>query len=173
MPPPAAKAAGPAPRQASEEAPAGGAARSGMEEHAAGGRAGLPEGFFDDAKKDRKARGVAEPKLNPKEEWKDFQQSIQGDVEDVDAREDEEEAEAADEREGREKLVQSSLLQRLEELRRRKEERRAEAAAARERAGFGELAKGAEDGEEEEEGEEEGEEGEEDGLFLDWRQKHI
>lgn len=135
------------------------------------GKSSLPEGFFDSKAADHKARGVELPKLDIKEELKEFQMAVNEELEEVDIRQLEDEADAADEREMREASTQRSLLERVEALRSKKEERALALAQAKKNEGKGSV----KEVEVEEEDEVDEEDDDDDGVFglLDWRAKHF
>ncbi|XP_024527944.1 zinc finger protein 830-like [Selaginella moellendorffii] len=86
----------------------------------------LPEGFFDNAAADMKARGVEAPKINMQEELDHFHKLIEEDVKAVDDRHREEEVEAAEIRHEEEEIEQSVCMERVEMLKKRKLELRDE-----------------------------------------------
>ncbi|KAL2629530.1 hypothetical protein R1flu_014216 [Riccia fluitans] len=130
------------------------------------GKGTLPEGFFDSVDADHRARGLEPPKLDIKDEYKEFQKFIKEDMVGADVRLEEEEAEAAEEREERERLEQRTLLERIERIKHRKQERlvAAEREAKREEAKVEESSGNSSD---------ESEEEEEDTFFMDWRAKTL
>ncbi|BBN07377.1 zinc finger protein 830 [Marchantia polymorpha subsp. ruderalis] len=128
----------------------------------------LPEGFFDSVDADHRARGLEPPKLDPKDEYKEFQKLIKDDMLDVDVRLEEEEAEAAEEREEREQLEQRTLFERIERIKQRQQEK----LAAAEQAKTNEEDKADESGNESSDDESEEEE-EEDAFYVDWRAKTL
>ncbi|KAI5058192.1 hypothetical protein GOP47_0026362 [Adiantum capillus-veneris] len=82
----------------------------------------LPEGFFDNVDADYRARGLEPPKYNIQDEWKDFEKSIRDDLQEVDLRLEEEEFDAAEDREQLESLQQRELRDRVEKLKRKEHE---------------------------------------------------
>ncbi|MCO5571659.1 hypothetical protein L7F22_025406 [Adiantum nelumboides] len=83
----------------------------------------LPEGFFDNVEADFRARGLEPPKYNIQNEWKDFEKSIRDDLQEMDLRLEEEEFDAAEDREQLESLQQRELLDRVEKLKKNKHEK--------------------------------------------------
>lgn len=88
----------------------------------------LPEGFFDNVDADHRARGLEPPKHDIQDEWKEFQKSIRDDLQEVDLRFEEEEFDAAEDREKLEILEQRVLLDRIEKLRQKQQEKAEETA---------------------------------------------
>ncbi|KAL3687493.1 hypothetical protein R1sor_013802 [Riccia sorocarpa] len=129
------------------------------------GKGSLPEGFFDSVDADHRARGLEPPKLDIKDEYKEFRKLIKEDMVGADVRLEEEEAEAAEEREERELLEQRTLLERIDMIKQRKQER----LAAAQRENKREEAKVEESsGDSSDESEEE-----EDTFLMDWRAKTL
>ncbi|MCO5594493.1 hypothetical protein L7F22_048524 [Adiantum nelumboides] len=83
----------------------------------------LPEGFFDNVEADFRARGLEPPKYNIQDEWKDFEKSIRDDLQEMDLRLEEEEFDAAEDREQLESLQQRELLDRVEKLKKNRHEK--------------------------------------------------
>eukprot|EP00897_Mesotaenium_endlicherianum_P010797 jgi/Mesen1/9746/ME000698S09228 len=136
----------------------------------------LPEGFFDSKEADQKARGVQVPKVNVQEELKEFQKLIKEDIREADTVQEEEAAEAADDREARENLAQRSFADRIEMLRQKKEEKRiARAKAAKEAAASKTLAQADQlkRKRENEDDEEDEDEPDDEDILLDWRAKRL
>eukprot|EP00271_Cylindrocystis_brebissonii_P004394 TRINITY_DN16045_c0_g2_i1.p1 TRINITY_DN16045_c0_g2~~TRINITY_DN16045_c0_g2_i1.p1 ORF type:complete len:340 (+),score=119.04 TRINITY_DN16045_c0_g2_i1:289-1308(+) len=156
-----------------------------------------PEGFFDSKVADHKARGVELVKVDLKAEMKEYEKEIKGDLEEVDNRRWEEEAEAADERAEADAFLQRRLRERVEKLKEEVAQQEAAAFEGRlkeERADEGQRnsTKGdlglllgyqndddqedddEEEGDEEEKGEDEDEEGNSkvDG-YISWRSKEF
>ncbi|CAK9213299.1 unnamed protein product [Sphagnum troendelagicum] len=121
----------------------------------------LPEGFFDSVDADHRARGLEPPKLDIKDEWKEFQKTIREDLHEVDFRQEAEEYEAAEEREQREQLEQRTISERIEMFRKQKREKAAKAKAVAVFPAFGH-----------ESDDSLSEESDED-VSVDWRAKQI
>mmetsp|Transcript_9807 Transcript_9807/g.18475 ORF Transcript_9807/g.18475 Transcript_9807/m.18475 type:complete len:303 (+) Transcript_9807:89-997(+) len=79
----------------------------------------IPKGFFDDKRADAAARGVTFKEANTEDEWAAFQSSVQVDINAIDQQKEEDDEDAADEREARllweqehrQRLVESFRLQ--------------------------------------------------------------
>lgn len=82
----------------------------------------LPEGFFDNKDADLRARGVKPVKIDVKDEYKEFERLIQEDLQDVDARLEEEEFDAADVNDDLESIEQKAYRERVEEWKKKKME---------------------------------------------------
>jgi len=89
----------------------------------------VPEGFFDNVDADHRARGLEPPKIDIKEEYKEFQKSIKENLMEAEVQQEEDEEEAADVREGFEEIEQRTFTERVEMLRKVKEERVAKSKA--------------------------------------------
>ncbi|KAG0618797.1 hypothetical protein M758_4G091800 [Ceratodon purpureus] len=126
----------------------------------------VPEGFFDNVDADHRARGLEPPKVDIKEEYKEFQKSIKVDLVAADVQQEEEEEEAADIREELEVIEQRSLMERVEILRKAKEERVAKVKA--ESVVAFPAAMGVDDDDDSED-----EDGDDDDIAYDWRAKEI
>ncbi|GLT94713.1 hypothetical protein SLE2022_124420 [Rubroshorea leprosula] len=79
-----------------------------------------PEGFFDNKEADLRARGIKPVKIDVKDEYKEFEKLIQEDLQEVDARMEEEEIDAAEMIEEAESLEQKAYGEKVERLRKRK-----------------------------------------------------
>lgn len=88
-----------------------------------GAKGSLPEGFFDNVDADYRARGLEPPKYDIQDEWKEFQKSIRDDIQEADLRLEEEEFDAAEDREMIESLQQRELLDRVERLKKKEQEK--------------------------------------------------
>eukprot|EP00252_Welwitschia_mirabilis_P005039 TRINITY_DN1544_c0_g2_i1.p1 TRINITY_DN1544_c0_g2~~TRINITY_DN1544_c0_g2_i1.p1 ORF type:complete len:349 (-),score=94.36 TRINITY_DN1544_c0_g2_i1:403-1449(-) len=82
----------------------------------------LPEGFFDNKEADLRARGLKPVKPDIKDELREFQKVIQEDLQEVDDRLDEEENDAAEEREVKDLLEQRAYVERVELLKNKQRE---------------------------------------------------
>lgn len=142
-----------------------GVAKSTTASAANGSASGMvPEGFFDNVDADHRARGLEPPKVDIKEEYKEFQKSIKVDLVAADVQQEEDEEEAADIREELEGIEQRSLMERVEILRKAKEERVAKVKA--ESVVAFPAAMGVED-------DDDSEDDEDDDDDIDWRAKKI
>ncbi|XP_010255235.1 PREDICTED: zinc finger protein 830 [Nelumbo nucifera] len=92
----------------------------------------LPEGFFDNKDADLRARGIEPVKVDIKDEYKEFEKVIQGDLQEVDDRLEEEEFDAAEVIEGAESLEQKAYWERVEMLRKKQMELKAAMLARKE-----------------------------------------
>lgn len=125
----------------------------------------VPEGFFDNVDADHRARGLEPPKVDIKEEYKEFQKSIKVDLVAVDIQQEEDEEEAADIREELQEIEQRSFMERVEMLRKAKEERVSKVKA--ESVVAFPATMGADDYDESEDEEDD------DDIAYDWRAKEI
>ncbi|ERN00290.1 hypothetical protein AMTR_s00107p00043550 [Amborella trichopoda] len=126
----------------------------------------LPEGFFDNKDADLRARGIEPVKLDIKDELAVFQKAIQSDLQEVDDRLEEEEFDAAEQREEMESLEQKVLNERVEMLKKKQLElKAAKFANSRKRPAY----MGAETSEESSSDDDENEEN----FAVDWRAKHL
>ncbi|KAK4278047.1 hypothetical protein QN277_015946 [Acacia crassicarpa] len=91
----------------------------------------LPEGFFDNKDADLRARGIKPVKPDVKDEYKEFEKLIQGDLQEVDDRFEEEEIDAAEMIEEAETVEQRNNRERVETLRKRRLELKAAKDAKR------------------------------------------
>lgn len=82
----------------------------------------LPEGFFDNKDADLRARGLEPIKYDIKDELKEFQKTIQEDLQEVDYRLEEEEFDAAEVREEMELIAQRTYVERVEMLKKKQQE---------------------------------------------------
>lgn len=82
----------------------------------------LPEGFFDNKEADLRARGIEPIKPDIKDEYKEFEKSIQENLAEVDNRLEEEEIDAAELIEEEETIEQRTYWDRVEMLKRKKAE---------------------------------------------------
>lgn len=82
----------------------------------------LPEGFFDNKDADLRARGLEPIKYDIKDELKEFQKTIQEDLQEVDYRLEEEEFDAAEVREEMELIAQRTYVERVEMLKNKQQE---------------------------------------------------
>jgi len=82
----------------------------------------LPEGFFDNKDADLRARGLEPIKYDIKDELKEFQKTIQEDLQEVDYRLEEEEFDAAEVREEMELIAQRTYVDRVEMLKKKQQE---------------------------------------------------
>ncbi|GAU43147.1 hypothetical protein TSUD_246870 [Trifolium subterraneum] len=89
------------------------------------GKGALPEGFFDNKEADLRARGIKLVKPDVKDEYKEFEKSIQEDLREVDDRLEEEEIDAAEMIEEAESAEQKSLKEKVEMLKRKRLELKA------------------------------------------------
>ncbi|KAL5726416.1 hypothetical protein ACHQM5_009461 [Ranunculus cassubicifolius] len=89
------------------------------------GKGNLPEGFFDNKDADLRARGIEPVKVDPQDEYKEFEKLIQEDLHEVDERYEEEEIDAAEVREEEETLEQKAYLERVEMLKKKQLELKA------------------------------------------------
>ncbi|KAK3138391.1 hypothetical protein QOZ80_5AG0368320 [Eleusine coracana subsp. coracana] len=80
------------------------------------GKGSLPEGFFDNKDADLRARGIQPQKVDMNDAYKEFQKEIQEDLQEVDDRLEEEEIDAAAEREEYLTLEQQEYRQRVDML---------------------------------------------------------
>eukprot|EP00249_Psilotum_nudum_P015407 c25313_g1_i1 orf=380-1363(+) len=124
----------------------------------------LPEGFFDNVDADHKARGLQPPKYDIQDEWKEFQKSIREDLQEVDYRMEEEEFDAAEDREELEHLEQSALANRIKKLRKRQQEMATTKASTIKSTSIG-ITDMNEDSESDRDSEE--------NLLIDWRAKQL
>ncbi|XP_072148818.1 protein ABA AND ROS SENSITIVE 1 isoform X2 [Setaria viridis] len=79
-------------------------------------KASLPEGFFDNKDADLRARGIQPQKVDMNDAYKEFEKEIQEDLQEVDDRLEEEEIDAAAEREEYLTLEQQEYRQRVDML---------------------------------------------------------
>lgn len=89
----------------------------------------LPEGFFDNKDADLRARGIQPPKVDINDAYKEFEKEIQEDLQEVDDRLEEEEIDAAAEREEYLTLEQEEYRQRVDMLKKQLTESKAARAA--------------------------------------------
>lgn len=94
----------------------------------------LPEGFFDDKNADLRARGITIVKPDIKDEYKEFEKAILGDLQEVDNRLEEEEYDAAEMIEEAETVEQRTYRERVERLKRKKMELKSARSANRSKA---------------------------------------
>eukprot|EP01018_Ginkgo_biloba_P022321 Gb_32477 [translate_table: standard] len=126
----------------------------------------LPEGFFDNKDADLRARGLEPIKYDIKDEWKEFQKTIQEDLQEVDYRLEEEEFDAAEVREEMEHLEQRAYMERIEMLKKKQQE----ISIAKASAGVKSPSyMGAESSDVSSSDEDEDEEN----YLIDWRAKHL
>ncbi|KAM3411357.1 hypothetical protein ACQJBY_003167 [Aegilops geniculata] len=85
----------------------------------------LPEGFFDNKDADLRARGIQPPKVDINDAYKEFEKEIQEDLQEVDDRLEEEEIDAAAEREEYLTLEQEEYRQRVDMLKKQLTESKA------------------------------------------------
>ncbi|KAG8085989.1 hypothetical protein GUJ93_ZPchr0010g8042 [Zizania palustris] len=85
----------------------------------------LPEGFFDNKDADLRARGIQPPKIDISDAYKEFEKEIQEDLQEVDDRLEEEEIDAAAEREEYLTLEQEEYRQRVDMLKKQLTESKA------------------------------------------------
>uniref|UniRef100_A0A0D9WI58 C2H2-type domain-containing protein n=1 Tax=Leersia perrieri TaxID=77586 RepID=A0A0D9WI58_9ORYZ len=85
----------------------------------------LPEGFFDNKDADLRARGIQPPKIDINDAYKEFEKEIQEDLQEVDDRLEEEEIDAAAEREEYLSLEQQEYRQRVDMLKKQLTESKA------------------------------------------------
>ncbi|CAM0954853.1 unnamed protein product [Alopecurus aequalis] len=85
----------------------------------------LPEGFFDNKDADLRARGIEPPKVDINDAYKEFEKEIQEDLQEVDDRLEEEEIDAAAEREEYLTLEQEEYRQRVDMLKKQLTESKA------------------------------------------------
>ncbi|KAF5197049.1 zinc ion binding protein [Thalictrum thalictroides] len=85
----------------------------------------LPEGFFDNKDADLRARGIEPVKVDIKDEYKEFEKLIQEDLQEVDLRYEEEEVDAADDRQVEETFEQKAYRERVEMLKKKQLELKA------------------------------------------------
>uniref|UniRef100_A0A0E0DTG1 C2H2-type domain-containing protein n=1 Tax=Oryza meridionalis TaxID=40149 RepID=A0A0E0DTG1_9ORYZ len=85
----------------------------------------LPEGFFDNKDADLRARGIQPPKIDINDAYKEFEKEIQEDLQEVDDRLEEEEIDAAAEREEYLTLEQEEYRQRVDMLKKQLTESKA------------------------------------------------
>lgn len=128
----------------------------------------LPEGFFDNKEADLRARGIEPIKPDVKDEYKEFEKLIQGDLVEVDNRLEEEEIDAAEVIEEEEMVEQRSYRDRVDLLKRKKVEllaaRSSKAGAASEDVGT----KSDQDGSSSEDDDDDG-----NTFAVDWRAQHL
>ncbi|GMH13606.1 hypothetical protein Nepgr_015447 [Nepenthes gracilis] len=82
----------------------------------------LPEGFFDNKEADLRARGIEPVKPDVEAEYKEFERSIQPDLQEVDNRFEEEEIDAAEIIEEEETVEQKTYWDRVEFMKRKRME---------------------------------------------------
>ncbi|KAL9262990.1 ABA AND ROS SENSITIVE 1-like protein [Drosera capensis] len=82
----------------------------------------LPQGFFDNKDADLRARGIEPVKPDIKDEYKEFEKSIQEDLKEVDNRMEEEEVDAAEMIEEEETVEQKTYRERVEFLKKKRME---------------------------------------------------
>lgn len=85
----------------------------------------LPEGFFDNKDADLRARGIEPPKVDINDAYKEFEKEIQENLQEVDDRLEEEEIDAAAEREEYLTLEQEEYRQRVDMLKKQLTESKA------------------------------------------------
>lgn len=85
-------------------------------------KGGLPQGFFDNKDADLRARGIEPVKPDIKDEYKEFEKSIQEDLQEVDNRMEEEEVDAAEMIEEEETVEQKTCQERVEFLKKKRME---------------------------------------------------
>ncbi|XP_043722778.1 protein ABA AND ROS SENSITIVE 1 isoform X2 [Telopea speciosissima] len=125
----------------------------------------LPEGFFDDKDADLRARGIEPVKPDIKDEYREFEKLIQGDLKEVDERLEEEEFDAAEMIEGAESLEQQACRQRVEMLKNKQIERKAASSSGKKVP----LKATEEQSKEESSSDEDDDEN----FAVDWRAKHL
>ncbi|KAI4389346.1 hypothetical protein MLD38_001580 [Melastoma candidum] len=127
----------------------------------------LPEGFFDNKEADLRARGIQPVKIDKEVEYKEFEKSIQEDLQVVDNRMEEEEIDAAEFIEEAETVEQKTYQERLEILRKKKLELAANKSTKRRKVS------GEEVGKRTIQEESSSDDDADDDFSVDWRAQHV
>ncbi|CAL9062475.1 protein ABA AND ROS SENSITIVE 1 [Musa acuminata AAA Group] len=129
----------------------------------------LPEGFFDNKDADLRARGIEPVKVDINDAYKEFEKEIQGNLQEVDDRLEEEEIDAADEMEEFRSLEQKAYKEKVDEIKKKLIEAKAERLARLQQPPTF-LGKESSD---ESSSDEEGDDDDTSNFAVDWRAQHL
>ncbi|XP_010931557.1 uncharacterized protein [Elaeis guineensis] len=129
----------------------------------------LPEGFFDNKDADLRARGIEPVKVDINDAYKEFEKEIQDDLQEVDDRLEEEEIDAAEEREGITSLEQQEYREKVNMVKQKLlEVKAARLARGQNRPAF----MGKESSDESSSDDDDGDDDDEN-FAVDWRAQHL